>query len=104
MSLPISTVEYTTAKLLAALGMFMIPWLVLVSTALSLIIGRSDIPHGIIPLTLILVTAPLVGFCVMIAVALVAESELNILGSEFSAIAVTLALTFYLQSRKKDFV
>src|SRR5580692_3085774 len=28
MSLPISMVEYTTAKILAALGMFMIPWLV----------------------------------------------------------------------------
>jgi ABC-2 type transport system permease protein len=41
MSLPISMVEYTTAKILAALGMFMIPWLVLVGTALSLIIGRA---------------------------------------------------------------
>jgi hypothetical protein len=49
MSLPISMVEYTTAKVLAALGMFMIPWSVLVGTALSLIIGRSSIPHGIIP-------------------------------------------------------
>ncbi len=146
MSLPISVVEYTTAKILAALGIFMIPWLVLVGAALSLIIGRSDIPHGIIPLTLILVTAPLVGFCVMIAVALVAESEgwvnaatvtvnvgysfcwillisnaelrgglgsptpiwnptvLTVLGSELSAIAATLAITFYLQSRKKDFI
>jgi len=146
MSLPISMAEYTTAKVLAALGMFMIPWLVLVGTALSLILGRSDIPHGIIPVTLILVTAPVVGFCVMIAVALVAETEawvmtatiavnvaysfcwvlivsnaelrgglgsptpiwnptaLTVLGSEFAAIAVILAITFYLQSRKKDFV
>jgi hypothetical protein len=146
MSLPISMVEYTTAKILAALGMFLIPWLVLVGTALSLILGRSDIPQGIIPLTLILVTAPLVGFCAMIAVALVGESEgwvmaatvtvnvgysfcwpvilsnaelrggigsptpiwnptiLTVLGSEFAAIAVILAITFYLQARKKDFV
>ena len=146
MSLPISMVEYTTAKVLAALGMFIIPWLVLVGTALSLILGRSDVPHGIIPIALILGTAPLVGFCVMIAVALVGESEgwvigatitvnasysfcwplifnnaelraglgsptpiwsptvLTVLGSEFAAIAVILAITFYLQSRKKDFV
>jgi ABC-2 type transport system permease protein len=75
MSLPISMVEYTTAKILSSLAMFMIPWLVLVSTALYLILGRADTPRGIIPLTLILVTAPLVGFCVMIAVALVGESE-----------------------------
>src|SRR5215470_6731419 len=31
MSLPISMVEYTTAKVLSALGMFMIPWLVLLA-------------------------------------------------------------------------
>jgi hypothetical protein len=146
MSLPISMVEYTTAKLLAALGMFMIPWLILVGAALSLILGRGDIPHGIIPVALILVTAPLIGFCIMTAVALVGESEgwfiaatiavnvaysfcwvlivsnaelrdglgsptpiwnpttLTVLGSEFAAIAVILAITFYLQSRKKDFV
>ena len=146
MSLPISIVEYTTAKILAALGMFVIPWLVLVGAALSLMLGRSDVPHGVIPIALILVTAPLVGFCMMTAVALVGESEgwvgaatvavnvgysfcwplilsspelrdgwgsptpiwnptvLTVLGSEFAAIAVILAITFYLQSRKKDFV
>lgn len=146
MSLPISMVEYTTAKILASLAMFIIPWLVLVGTGLSLILGRSDVPNGVIPITLILVTAPLVGFCVMIAVALVGESEgwvigatitvnasysfcwplifnnaelragfgsttpiwsptvLTVLGSEFAAIAVILAITFYLQSRKQDFV
>jgi hypothetical protein len=146
MSLPISVVEYTTAKILAALGMFMIPWLVLVGAGLSLILGRSDMPHGIIPLSLILATAPLVGMCVLVAVALVGESEswvlpatiavnvgyscfwillinnaalrdglaspkpiwnltaLTVLGLEFAAIAVILAITFYLQSRKKDFV
>jgi hypothetical protein len=146
MSLPISMVEYTKAKVLAALGMFLIPWVVLVGTALSLIHRRSDIPHGSIPVTLILVIAPLVGFCMMVAVALVAESEswvqagtvavnvgysfcwvliinsaelrgglasptpiwsptvLTVLGSELAAIPLILAVTFYLQSRKKDFV
>ena len=146
MSLPISVVEYTTAKILGALAMFMIPWLVLLGTGLSLVLGRRDIPHGIIPVMLILVTAPLVGFCLMIAIGLVGESEgsviagtiavnvgysfcwvlivsnaelrdglssptpiwnptvLAVLGSEFAAIAVILAITFYLQSRKKDFV
>jgi hypothetical protein len=139
-------VEYTTAKILSALAMFMIPWLVLVATAFYVILGRADTPQGIIPLTLILVTAPLVGFCVMIAVALVGESEgwviastitvnagysfcwplifsnaelrsglgsptpiwnptvLTFLGGEFAAIAVILSLTFYLQSRKRDFI
>ena len=146
MSLPISATQYTTAKILSALGIFMIPWLTLLAGALSVIFGRSDIPNGIIPVTLILITLPLVGFCVMTAVALVGESEgwvmaatiavnvayslswvvvasnaelrsgfgsltpvwsptvLTVLGSEFAAIATILAITFYLQSRKRDFV
>lgn len=146
MSLPVSMMEYTLAKVLAALALFMIPWLVLVGVAFSLILGSRETPHGLIPIALILVIAPLVGFCVMIAVALVAESEgwvmaatvvvnvaysccwvliisntelrsglgsptpiwnptvLTVLGSEFAAIATILAITFYLQSRKKDFV
>src|SRR5262249_53195460 len=93
MSLPISMVEYTTAKVLAALGMFMIPWLVLVGAAVSLILGRSDIPHGIIPLGLILVTAPLVGFCVMTAIALVGESEGWVMAGK---IVVKVGYSFFL--------
>jgi hypothetical protein len=146
MSLPISATQYTTAKLLAALGMFLIPWLTLVAGALWLILGSSDLPNGLIPITLILVTLPLIGFCVMTSVALVSESEgwviaatvavnvaysfcwpvivsnaeltsnfgkpapvwnttvLTILGSEVAVIAALLAITFYLQSRKRDFV
>src|SRR5215467_3278989 len=135
MSLPISMVEYTTAKVLAALAMFMIPWLVLVGTALSLILGRSDVPDGIIPIALILMTVPLVGesegwvigatitvnasysFCwplifnnaelragLASPTPIWSPTVLTVLGSEFTAIAVILAITFYLQSRKKDFV
>ncbi|HET9217237.1 MAG TPA: hypothetical protein VFR18_09680, partial [Terriglobia bacterium] len=146
MSLPISATQYTTAKLLAALGMFLIPWLTLVAGALWLILGSRDLPDGLIPVTLVLVTLPLVGFCVMTCVALVSESEgwavastvavnvsysfcwtvvasntalrsgfqsatpvwnttvLTALGSEFAVIAGLLAITLYLQSRKKDFL
>ena len=146
MSLPISCTQYTAAKILSALAMFMIPWLTLSATAISVILGRRDIPDGIIPVALILMIAPLVGFSVMTAVSLVGESEgwviaatiavnvsyslcwpliisnaelrsgfssptpvwspivLKVLGAEFAAIVAILALTFYLQSRKKDFV
>jgi hypothetical protein len=146
MSLPISATQYTTAKVLGALGMFLIPWLTLSAGAVSLILGRSDIPHGGIPMALILIMLPLVGFCMMVAVALVGKSEgwvmagtvavnvsyslcwpllisnaelregalgptpvwspvvFKILGSEFAAIAAILAITFYLQSKKRDFV
>jgi hypothetical protein len=146
MSLPISFTQYTTAKILSALGMFMIPWLTLSTVAVSIIIARRDVPHGILPTALILIVAPLVGFCVMTAATLLGESEgwtiaatiavnvsyslcwplvatsaelraglssptpvwspivFKILGAEFAAIIAILALTLYLQSKKKDFV
>jgi hypothetical protein len=146
MSLPISVTQYTTAKILAALGVFLVPWLTLVGGALWVIRGSSALPDGLIPVTLIVVTLPLIGFCVMTSVALVSESEgwaiastvavnvaysfvwpliafnaelrssfssstpvwnttvLTVLGSEFAVIAGLLAITFYLQSRKRDFV
>jgi hypothetical protein len=146
MSLPISSMQYTTAKILAALGMFMIPWLTLAGGAISLILGSHDIANGIIPFALILIVLPLVGFCLTTAVALVGESEgwaiaatigcnvsysmawpimisnvelraglaspvalwspavLTVLGWEFVAIVSILAITLYLQSRKRDFV
>ena len=146
MSLPISPLEYTTAKLLSTVGMFLVPWLTLVIGALLLIETRGILPHGAIPMALILAALPFLGLCIITAAALVGESEgwsiaanvvcnssyglvwyflsrvpalmdnakgpkpvwnstaLTILGSEFGFIVLILGLTFYLQSRKRDFV
>ena len=146
MSLPITFLEYTTAKLISTLLIFLVPWLTLVILAISVIEFRNFVPHGVIPMTLILCGLPFVGMCIMIAAALVGESEgwgiaanvfcqssyglawyfinripalhdnasrpkpvwnstaLNILGGEFVLILVILALTYFLQSRKRDFV
>ena len=146
MSLPITFLEYTTAKLISTLLIFLVPWLTLVILAISVIEFRNFVPHGVIPMTLILCGLPFVGMCIMIAAALVGESEgwaiaanvfcqssygltwyfldripvlhnnaskpkpvwdpltLNILGGELVLILVILALTYFLQSRKRDFV
>ena len=146
MSLPITYLEYTTAKLISTLLIFLVPWLTLVGLAISVIEFRNFVPHGMIPMTLILSGLPFVGMCIMIAAALVGESEgwgiaanvfcqcsygltwyflfripalhdnagktapvwnataLNILTGEFVIIAVILGLTYFLQSRKRDFV
>jgi hypothetical protein len=146
MSLPITFLEYTTAKLISTLVMFLVPWLTLVILAVSVVESRNFLPHGVIPLTLILAGLPFVGMCIMIAAALVGESEgwgmaanilcqssyglswyflvrlpaihnnlaspspvwnataLNILGGEFVLILVILGLTYFLQSRKRDFL
>jgi len=146
MSLPISVAQYTLAKILSTFGMFLVPWLSLIVAGGLLIVGRQDIPDGIIPVLLILGGFTLVGFCVVAGVAIATESEswtivatialnssygfgwyvlirnrelragfgnadpvwsptvLTILLSEAAIVAVVLALTFFVQSRKRDFI
>jgi len=144
MSLPISSVQYTTSKLVSTLGMFLAPWLMLVIAALLLVQERGLLPHGAIPLILILAMLPLIGFCLIeggafinegcgIAATVVCNSSywlawyalvqiravtdslkspvavwnptvLTILSGEFAFVALILGITFYLQSRKRDFV
>lgn len=75
MSLPVSPVQYTAAKIVSTVGIFVLPWLALVGMALVLIRQRADLPNGIIPFTLVLAALVLTGFCIITAVALVSESE-----------------------------
>lgn len=75
MSLPVSSVQYTMAKVLSTSAMFLVPWLTLLISALVLIETRHGIPHGVVPTLLILDMLPLIGFCLISATVLVAESE-----------------------------
>lgn len=84
MSLPISAAQYGFAKFLSTLGMFLIPWVTLVATALYMILGRHVLPNGTIPIALILSAVPFIGFCLITGTALVGESE----GWATAAIAV----------------
>jgi ABC-type Na+ efflux pump permease subunit len=146
LSLPISVGQYTVVKLVSTVGMFLIPWTALVIAASSFIAGHRNVPHGIIPLIVVLAMLTFVGFCVIAGVALVSESEgwsiaatvatnslygfgwyllirnpavqaslknqsavwvepiRTIFAVEIATIVAILGLTFYLQSRKRDFV
>jgi ABC-2 type transport system permease protein len=146
MSLPLSATQYTMAKLVSTVGMFLVAWLTLVIAAVTFIATHPFIPDGMIPVILILATLTFVGFTVIAAVALVTESEgvtiaatvasnslygfgwyllvrnpviregmkspvpvwsseiLTVLGGEIAVLALILGLTFYLQSRKQDFI
>jgi ABC-2 type transport system permease protein len=75
MSLPVSPVQYAIAKALSTAAMFLVPWLTLLISALVLIETRHVIPHGVIPMLLILAMLPLIVFCLISATVLVAESE-----------------------------
>lgn len=75
MSLPVSPAQYGVTKFLSTLGMFLIPWITLVATALYLILSRHLLPNGAIPIALILSAVPFIGFCLISGTALVGESE-----------------------------
>jgi ABC-2 type transport system permease protein len=146
MSLPVSTTQYTAAKLASTVGMFLLSWVILLAGALYAITSRPAIPHGVIPMLFVLVGLVFVGFCVIVAAAMVGETEawtnpavilsnstygigwylivripavnrdlrsptavwspimVNFLTIEIVLIAMILGLTFYLQSRKRDFI
>lgn len=144
MSLPISPAEYTMSKVLGNLSAFVILWAAIVGAVLGTI---ASIPEagGVIPLGAIGALAPFVAFCLMLAVAIVSESELltmvtmgatnvaysfwwflfrlpgfkdglegpdpvwsdavlMIIGAQIAVIVLSLALTFYFQSRKRSFI
>ena len=75
MSLPISVKEYTTAKILANVAIFTVPWSVLLLGTFGVIAGRPSIPDGLIPYAMIILTEVFVGYCIILATALISESQ-----------------------------
>jgi ABC-2 type transport system permease protein len=146
MSLPVTAVQYAIAKIVAIWAMFLVPWCGLVISAVVVIETGRALPHGLIPMLLILAMLPLVGFCIISSATLIGESEgaliaaslvcnssywfvwylltkiptltdnwkgalpvwnsavRTVLLSEMATIAVILAITLLLQSRKRDFI
>lgn len=75
MSLPISSVDYATAKLISTVGMFLVPWLTLILAAVLFLAIRHVLPLGIIPQVLMIGGLPFIGFCLITGAAIVGESE-----------------------------
>jgi ABC-2 type transport system permease protein len=144
MSLPISPMEYTAAKVVGNLSAFLVLWAIIAIGVLGTL-ARTGIFGGLIPFGMVVALAPFVAFCLLLAVAIVVESEmwavltmgatnvsysfwfllmkipglpeqlkspvaiwsrpiLLMLAGQITVIVVALGLTFYLQSRKRDFV
>jgi ABC-2 type transport system permease protein len=74
LSLPISTAQYTVAKMVANLIAFFVPWLVLTAGSL-IVIAFTTIPDGLMPITLAVCTYLLAYFCVLLGAAIVSESQ-----------------------------
>ena len=146
MSLPISYWEYTTAKIVGGLLIFLGLWTAMLGAILATILLAPGFAHGLIPFVVIMCVEILMSTCLVTVVAVTTESQgwtvgvaqigalsLNgigwwtarfpeigrtmtsatvhwsgtataILTGEVGAIALMIAIAFFVQSRKKDFV
>ena len=81
MSLPVSAVQYAMAKIVSIWAMFLVPWCTLIISALAVIETGHTIPHGVIPMLLILAILPLLGFCIISSAVLISESEAGLIAA-----------------------
>lgn len=93
MTLPISPRDYTAAKVLANLSIFLVPWLMLTGGA-ALILGTEGARSGaMIPFATVALTYILASYVLVLTVAIITES----LGWTLCAMGVTnLLLQFFL--------
>jgi len=145
MSLPVSWREYTAAKILANLIIFLIPWLPLTAGALGVLL-LPGATHGLLPFTAIMSVEMLVTTTLIVVAGIITESQawttagifcsslgINVLGYVFAhlrgismymfgsrvqwtstswiilicellTVPMLLGATFYIQSRKTDFL
>jgi hypothetical protein len=75
MSLPVSAIGYSIAKMISTIGIFLLFWLTLVGVAATTILTRQEIPDGLIPLMLVLSSLILLGFVLICSVGMVKETE-----------------------------
>jgi ABC-2 type transport system permease protein len=75
LSLPISTTQYTAAKVASSLIAFLIPWLVLTVTIVALTVALDEPLDGRLPSTVAMMGFFLANYCVLIAVLLISGSE-----------------------------
>jgi hypothetical protein len=75
LSLPISTTQYTAAKVVSSLIAFLGPW-ALLSAGCLVLFDVTPIPNGMIPVSVALMVYMILYFCVLLAVALHTDSAL----------------------------
>jgi len=76
MSLPISYMDYTKAKLIFNLLTYFFTWLLLVVATIGIIFFTEHLPNGLIPYALIVLIELMVAFILVLATALISESEI----------------------------
>jgi len=75
LSLPLSPMQYTVAKVAASLIAFLIPWVVLGATAVGIAVAFDPPPDGTIPFTVAMMFFFLANFCALLALLMITRSE-----------------------------
>jgi ABC-2 type transport system permease protein len=75
LSLPVSTTQYTVAKVISSLIAFLGPWAFL-SVGCLVLFDVTPIPNGMIPVSVALMVYMVLYFCVLLTVALFTDSAL----------------------------
>ncbi len=75
MSLPITFVQYTHAKVCSNLGVFLLFWLLILGGLMWVIFSQPQIPDGLAIYALILLLEMLVVFTLLLSVGLISESH-----------------------------
>ena len=91
MSLPITCLDYTKAKIIVNLSSYFLAWGVLVASTIAVLFYSPHIPNGLIPYALIVLIELMLSFILILGVALVSESELwTIVVMSITNVAVSL--------------
>jgi ABC-2 type transport system permease protein len=75
LTLPISNRDYTAAKVLGNLSMFLLPWTSLIVAVLSVLNARSADTRALIPWATVTLVEMLAAYCLLLLVSLVTESQ-----------------------------
>ncbi len=75
LSLPISPLEYTAAKILGVALIFLVPFVGCLVGTVLVILGRQAIPDGLIPFTVIVLSEITVSTTFILGVAIITESQ-----------------------------
>jgi ABC-2 type transport system permease protein len=75
MSLPISYREYTTAKIVGGMLIFLVLWGALIADVVATILLTPGIPHGLIPFVAVMAVEILMTTCLITAVSVTTESH-----------------------------
>lgn len=75
LSLPVSPMQFSAAKLLVTVGVYLLAWAIVLAAALVTIQLKSTIPGGLMPFAVIIMCWLLIGYLMVLGTAIMTESE-----------------------------